>query len=208
MSQDSLNFGTPITPELAADASDVGARATPTPSTQTSDTNSGPRVTPPRTRCPPSERVPGLRHILVPMPPTSIAAVLTRPLVTFDDFHRQVLPALLAGPHAPAAAAAVASQPPLAVRVDGQAWTYRSADGRIARSEGVAADAGVVVDLTATAFSDLVQMVRTIPALMIAGDVTATGGGPALDRWERALRTLCHGIPIANPGQGVVTDPN
>jgi ectoine hydroxylase-related dioxygenase (phytanoyl-CoA dioxygenase family) len=132
--------------------------------------------------------------------------VLALPLLDFTTYHRETLPALLAGPDAAAAAAAVAGEPPLAVRVKGEARTYRSGDGRIEVTDGVAADAGVVLDLEPEAWSDLIQMVRTIPALMIAGEITVTGGGPALDRWERALRTLCHGVPIASPGTTELRD--
>ena len=132
--------------------------------------------------------------------------MLALPLLTFDAYHRETLPVLAAGPNGVAAAAAVESEPPLAVRVDGQAWTYRAADGHIDVSEGVAADVAVVLDLSAAAWSDLVQLVRTIPALMIASEVTVTGGGPSLDRWERALRTLCQGVPIADPGATTLVD--
>jgi hypothetical protein len=64
-----------------------------------------------------------------------------------------------------------------------------------------------VLELSGPAWSDLVQLVRTIPALMIAGEVTVvTGGGAALDRWERALRTLCQGVPIAKPDEHPLVD--
>jgi hypothetical protein len=92
------------------------------------------------------------------------------------------------------------------MHIDERAWTYRPVDGVIDISSGVAADAGVVVELSATAWSDLVQMVRTIPALLIAGEVRVTGGGPTLDRWERALRTLCQGIPIVDPAANPLHD--
>ncbi len=109
------------------------------------------------------------------------------------------MPALLAGPNSRAAAAAVAQEPPLTIRVDGAAWTYRATADGIELSAGGASDAGVALDLSVAAWSDLVQLVRTIPALMISGEVVITGGGPALDRWERALRALWHGVPVAEP---------
>ncbi|MFL6239140.1 MAG: phytanoyl-CoA dioxygenase family protein [Actinomycetes bacterium] len=139
--------------------------------------------------------------------------MLASPLVDPVAFHRDRMPALTRGRHAAMAATAVAAEPALAVRVGNDAWTYRSTGTTIEVTEGVAADAAVVLDLDATAWSDLVQLVRTVPALMIAGEITITGGGPALDRWERALRALIHGVPIANPadalldGSGAAIDP-
>src|SRR4051794_5843512 len=125
--------------------------------------------------------------------------MLTLPLLDPVNYHRDTLPELAAGPHGAAAAAAVAGLPPLGVNVEGNAWTYRANGNRIEVSEGIAADVGPVLELDTAAYSDLMQLVRTVPALMIAGELQVTGGSPALDRWERALRTLCHGVPIAEP---------
>ena len=132
--------------------------------------------------------------------------MLTLPVLDPVTYHRDTLPKLTVRLNGAAAAAAVADLPPLGVQVDGHAWTYRPDGARIAVSDGLAADVGPVLELNSAAWSDLMQLVRTVPALMIAGEVRITAGGPALDRWERALRTLCHGVPIAEPAAKPLVD--
>jgi ectoine hydroxylase-related dioxygenase (phytanoyl-CoA dioxygenase family) len=130
--------------------------------------------------------------------------MLTLPLLDPVSYHRDTFPTFASGTNAAAAAAAVADLPPLGVQIDGNAWTYRANGGRIEAEEGIAADVGPVLTLDAAAWSDLMQLVRTVPALMIAGEVQVSGGGAALDRWERALRTLCHGVPVADPATNAI----
>jgi ectoine hydroxylase-related dioxygenase (phytanoyl-CoA dioxygenase family) len=132
--------------------------------------------------------------------------MLTLPAIDPVAYHRDILPTLATGPQGAAAAAAVAAEPPFAVRVGDHAWTYRASGDRIAIADGVTADARVVLELSDAAWSDFAQLVRTIPALMIAGEVAVIGGGPSLDRWERALRTLYQGVPIANPDAVAIVD--
>ena len=125
--------------------------------------------------------------------------MLDRPLLDPERYHRDVLPDLAAGPNGRLAAAALGDAQPLATRVDGAAWTYRRDGDRVRVTPGVAHDAAVVLELSLSAWSDLVQLVRTVPALMISGEIGVTDSGATLDRWERALRALWQGMPVVDP---------
>lgn len=132
-------------------------------------------------------------------------SVLTTSLVDPVDFHRDVVPRLLAERGA-AVAAALADEAPLAIRVVDAAWTYRVAAGTVVVDDGVAPDAGAVIELSGAAWSDLVELVRTVPALMISGDIAVTGSASAVDRWERPLRMLWQGMPIVEPSAALLHD--
>jgi hypothetical protein len=121
-------------------------------------------------------------------------------------YHRDVLPDLARGHNGALAAAAIGDIPPLTTRVDDASWTYRRSGDTIAVTPGVAPDAAVVLQLSRAAWSDLVQLVRTVPALMISGEIEVSGDGSVLDRWERALRALWHGIPVVDPSAGGLRD--
>ena len=115
-------------------------------------------------------------------------------------YHRDVLPAHLAGERGAAAAHDTAAVAPLTLVVDGLPFTYAS-DG-VAVTVTPAADEGAraVVELSSAAWSDLVQLLRTVPSLALAGELTFTRGGFGhLSRWEPALRCLYAGIPIYDP---------
>src|SRR4051812_39056415 len=120
--------------------------------------------------------------------------VLEWPQLDPEQYHREVLPGLAAAANGALAASALGDAPPLATRVDGNAWTYRRDGDHIAVSPGVADDAAVVMGVSRAAWSDLVQLRRTVPALMIGGEIEVTGSGALLDRWERALRALWQGL--------------
>jgi hypothetical protein len=132
--------------------------------------------------------------------------VLEVPQLDPGDYHRDVLPGLTAGRNGQLAAAAIGDTPPLATKVGDGAWTYRRDGDQIAVTAGVADDAAVVLELTPEAWSDLVQLVRTVPALMISGDIGVSGPGPAVDRWERALRALWQGMPVVDPVADTLVD--
>lgn len=119
-------------------------------------------------------------------------------------YHRDVLPAHLASERGAAAAHDVAGVAPLTLVVDGRPFTYRAdpgADGTaITVTPSADDDARAVVELSTGAWSDLVQLLRTVPSLALANELTFTRGGFGhLSRWEPALRCLYAGIPIYDP---------
>jgi hypothetical protein len=115
-------------------------------------------------------------------------------------YHRDVLPAHLAGERGAAAAHDTAGVPPLTLVVDGQPFTYASDGATVTVTPAADDDARAVVELSAPAWSDLVRLLRTVPSLALAGELTFVRGGFGhLSRWEPALRCLYAGIPIYDP---------
>jgi hypothetical protein len=115
-------------------------------------------------------------------------------------YHRDVLPAHLAGARGAAAAHDTAGIAPLTLVVDGLPFTYASDGAAITVTPAADEGARAVVELSGPAWSDLVQLLRTVPSLALAGALTFSRGGFAhLSRWEPALRCLYAGIPIYDP---------
>jgi hypothetical protein len=128
--------------------------------------------------------------------------MLEFPLVDFDQFHRSELPPRLTSARGREAADDVRGVPALAFALaDGRSYTYAAEDCALGIVPGSDA-ATVVVELSARAWSDLVQEVRTIPALIYGGELRFARGEPALlRRWQPALRALYSGMPIFDPTQ-------
>ena len=64
-----------------------------------------------------------------------------------------------------------------------------------------------MVELSLRAWSDLAQEIRTVPALIFAGDLKVAGGDMALlRRWQPALRALYSDVPIYDPARVDLTD--
>jgi Phytanoyl-CoA dioxygenase (PhyH) len=123
-----------------------------------------------------------------------------------EAYHRDVLPKAASGPLGVEAARDLAGVAPLGIEVEGTAWTYRSTPPGLSVEDG---DGGAptVVAMSRAAWSDLAQLVRTAPALMLAGELTYRRGGfEHLARWEPALRAVYSGIPIYDPGAADLTD--
>ena len=92
---------------------------------------------------------------------------------------------------------------PLALEVDGKAFTLRTATetgGPVVAVDGVDDDA-IAVELLPDEFSDLVQELRTATALLTAG-TTHVRNGTILDvvMWEPVLRSALAGRPAHRPG--------
>jgi hypothetical protein len=117
----------------------------------------------------------------------------------FVPFH-QGLAARLSGERSRRAAADVAGQPALALRLIGDggtigAYTYRAAD-RISVEPGDD-EAGVVVELDAEAFDDLVAERATIFGLLFPGRLhLARGRFEDVVAWEAALTSVWFDRPI------------
>lgn len=123
-----------------------------------------------------------------------------RPQLDPVTYHRDVLAAHLAGERGAAAAHDTSGLAPLTLVVDGQAFTYASDGATITVTPATDDDARAVVELSTRAWSDLVQLLRTVPSLALANELTfARGGFGHLSRWEPALRCLYAGIPIYDP---------
>jgi hypothetical protein len=123
-------------------------------------------------------------------------------LLDFVAFHDAELPLLLGGGNGALAArgARVLGLPPLAIEVDGQCVTYAVAGTELAVEAG---DRGAhaVAQLSAQAFSDLVQDQRSTIALVI-GDAVHMRRGSQRDfiEWESVLRAMVDGRPVHEPG--------
>lgn len=97
---------------------------------------------------------------------------------------------------------------PLAIQVDGRAYTMqRGHDG----FEVVAGDRGAagVAVMSAAAFSDLMQDQRSTVALVIGNDVRMSRGTHRhFLEWEPIFRALLDGRPVYEPGSVSFTDGN
>jgi hypothetical protein len=124
------------------------------------------------------------------------------PLVDFDAFHRSDLPPRLDSALGREAAADVRNAAALAFRLaDGRAYTYVPGAAAIEIRAGDE-DAALVVELSERAWSDLVQEVRTVPALIYGGELRfLLGRAVVLRLWQPALRALWGGVPIFDPAR-------
>jgi ectoine hydroxylase-related dioxygenase (phytanoyl-CoA dioxygenase family) len=131
--------------------------------------------------------------------------------VDLDEHHRRVATRAAAGDDlARAAAADVAGQPPLTLRLtDGRAWSYVPGPERPSE-RGTGPDAVAVVPgerdgatvalLDDDAWHQFVHELRTSYGLLYAGLVRlVTGGFDTFAHWEPALRALWHDRPIYDP---------
>jgi hypothetical protein len=97
---------------------------------------------------------------------------------------------------------------PLAIEVDGQAFTFAGTGATIEVRPGVD-DARAVAAMNAQAFSDLAQDVRSTMGLTIGADVSMRRGG--LDdfiEWEPVLRAMIDGRPVYAPGSVTLRAPD
>ena len=133
--------------------------------------------------------------------------MLDFPLVDFDDFHSRDLPGRLESAAGRQAIADVRGIGGLAFELPGgRAYTYVPDNDSIAVEAG-SARAATVAGLSERGWSDLVQEVRTVPALIYGGDLRiARGDAALLRRWQPALRALYSGMPIYDPARVDLTD--
>jgi len=122
--------------------------------------------------------------------------------VDFVAFHDQLLAPRLAAGHGPLAARGLArlALPPLAIEVDGRAFTYAPRNGTIEIVPGRAADA-VLATMDAAVFSDLVLDLKTTTAVLLTGAAqVAAAQTPSFLRWDLVLRSMIDGRAIHEPG--------
>jgi len=125
--------------------------------------------------------------------------MIDAPLLDFDHYHRDELPARAMNAVGRQAAADVRDLGALALVVGDGAITYQPGGAMIDLRSG---DDGaqVAVELSRRAWSDLVQEVRSAAALIFAGEVRLRRGtSEQLRRWQPALRALYAGVPIFDP---------
>jgi hypothetical protein len=121
-------------------------------------------------------------------------------------YHRDVLPERAAGPLGAVGAKDLQGVQPLALDIEGDVWTYRPASAGIEIEPGDH-DAATLVSLSRASWSDLVTFMRTVPAPMLADELTYRRGGfEHLARWEPALRAIYCGMPIYDPADVDLTD--
>jgi hypothetical protein len=132
---------------------------------------------------------------------------LTFAPIDFDHFHRVELPGRIAAGNAARAAADLAGAAPLAFSLpDGRAYTYRPQADSVAIEAGTT-DAPTVAEMSAAAWSDYANELRSCFGLLYAGLVSfPTGSFDDLARWEPALRALFHGRRIYDPAAADLPD--
>lgn len=135
--------------------------------------------------------------------------MIDAPVLDFDAFHRADLPARIVATRGREAARDVRDVTPLAIGLtDGRAYTYVPAGDSIAVVAGIDGSP-LTVELSPRAWSDLVQEIRTVPALIFTGEICVTRGDPELlRRWQPALRALYAGVPIYDPEAVDLRDQN
>ncbi len=119
---------------------------------------------------------------------------------SFDHYHRETLPSLLAGDRAPVAAKSAAGLPPLALRLsDGRAWTYVPEPRGLTLLRGDTA-AKTVVELDEALWQGLHDAMETPSGIVLFGKGRIVAGEPGdFFRWETALRVLYEGLPPYDP---------
>jgi hypothetical protein len=124
------------------------------------------------------------------------------PPIDFDRYHREDLPALLAGGRRELVAKAARGLAPLAFRLrEGGAYTYRPSQAGV---EVVAGDsvAATVIELEQEAWEGLVHELEAPAGLLYAHRLRCTRGQPMdLMAWEPALRALYNGRPPYDPAE-------
>jgi hypothetical protein len=122
--------------------------------------------------------------------------------VDFVAFHDQVLGPRLRGDNGPLAARGIArlGLPPLAIEVDGRAFTYAARNGTVEIIAGRTSDA-LVAAMDAALFSELALDLRTTMATVLTGAVRLPAGQePSFLQWELILRAMIDGRAIHEPG--------
>ena len=96
--------------------------------------------------------------------------------------------------------------PPLALEVDGEAYTFAAEDGSIVVRNGVDPTA-ILAAIDRQSFSDLVQEVLTTTALSTsrAADIRQGSVGDFVD-WDIVLRAMLDGRPVHEPGMVTFAD--
>jgi len=119
---------------------------------------------------------------------------------SFDHYHRETLPARLAGDWGAIAARGAAGLPPLAMRLaDGRAFTYVPGPNGVAIVPGDAA-AKTVVELDEALWRGLRDSVETPSGILLFGKgKVVSGDGGDFIHWESALRTLYEALPPYDP---------
>lgn len=134
--------------------------------------------------------------------------------VDFDDYHRNALPALLAGSRGAEAAKAAARVGTIAFRLaSGDAYTYAATASGIDVVAGDA-DAATVIEIDHESWEGLVHDYESAAGLLYGSRVKcARGSGMQLIAWEPALRAMYVGRPVFDPAAplrnaaGDVLDP-
>ncbi len=127
-----------------------------------------------------------------------MAALTSEP--DFDAFHREALPALLAGGNGALAQALAGRLGGLALQVpDGRSYTYAASEAGVVVRPG-SEDARTVIEMDLQSWADLVRDLETGPGLLYSqrGKVLR-GDGMAFIAWESAWRAMYHGRPIFEP---------
>ena len=122
------------------------------------------------------------------------------PTHDFDRYHREELPAALAGERGGVAARAARGLAPFAFRVrGGGAFTYRPAPSGVEIAEGESG-AATVIEIDAADWQGLVNELEAPAGLLYAGRLRCLRG-EAMDAmaWEPALRALYTGRPVWEP---------
>jgi hypothetical protein len=124
------------------------------------------------------------------------------PRIDFERYHREELPALLAGDRRAHVAKAARALAPLAFRLrEGGAYTYRPSELGIELLAGDA-DAATVIELESVAWEGLVHELEAPAGLLYAQRLHCTRGRPLdLMAWEPALRALYNGRPPYDPAE-------
>jgi hypothetical protein len=114
----------------------------------------------------------------------------------FERYHREELPALLAGGRAPLVARAARGLAPFAFRLrEGGAFTYRPSEAGVELIPGDA-EAASVIELERAAWEGLVAELEAPAGLLYAGRLRCVRGeGMDAMAWEPALRALYNGVP-------------
>ncbi len=124
---------------------------------------------------------------------------------SFDHYHRETLPALLAGDQAPVVAKGTAGLPPLGLRLpDGRAFTYVPGPSGLALVPGDA-EAKTVVELDEALWRGLHEAMETPTGIVLFGKGKVVAGEPGdFFRWESVLRILYEGLPPYDPNEPLI----
>jgi hypothetical protein len=127
--------------------------------------------------------------------------------VEFAAFFDHEFPPLVAAHGAIAArSAARLALPPLTLKVGGSAQSLLPTPATIAIVQAERADA-VIVEMGPAAFSDWVQELRTMLALLVSADAVVVKGDPnAALGWDAVLRTIIDKREIYEPGSVPLTN--
>jgi len=122
------------------------------------------------------------------------------PAIDFHEFHRETLPALLAGGRHELVARAAAHLGSIAIRLaDGAAYTYRRRDAGVGIIPGDET-ADTVIETDDESWQGLVHELEAPAGLLYAQRVRcARGNAIDLMAWESALRALYNGRPPYDP---------